>query len=193
MITIQEDQVTPFLNKMASKLKNTKPLMQELSQQMVNAVRENFATEGVSLLGHKWQALKKSTIKSKQKRNRPLSILRDSDKLQSSIYGNATDKEAIVGVAGRIPYAAIHQFGGESYHHPLTRTMRFRLTRGGELQKQDNYPNLVRFAKAGHKNQVNYTMTQNAYLVKIPSRPYLGMGQKQRNLALLLINKFFYG
>jgi phage gpG-like protein len=165
--------------------------MQELSQQMVNAVRENFATEGASLLGHKWQALKPATIKSKQKRKRPLQILRDSDDLQNSVFGRSTAREAIAGVRGNLGYEKIHQFGGEIYHDPITRTLRFKTNRKGDkLRKQKGYPNLVVFDKKGNKQNISYTMTQKSYIVNMPPRPYLGLGKAATQAAIDTVTNF---
>src|SRR5690606_21528653 len=108
MIIIQEDQITPYLNSLAGRLKNTTPLMGELSEQLHGAIQENFLTEGRSLLGVKWQELKPATIKSKQRRKRPLSILQDSSRLFSTISKSYGADYAEAGTNSQ--YAAVHQF-----------------------------------------------------------------------------------
>ena len=75
--------------------KKTKPLMQTLGNILQNEIEASFENES-SPFGQKWQALKPSTIKQKQRRGKSLNILRSDGNLADRWIVKADDKKATV-------------------------------------------------------------------------------------------------
>ena len=73
----------------------TKPLMQTLGNILQNEIEASFENES-SPFGQKWQALKPSTIKQKQRRGKSLNILRLDGNLADRWIVKADDKKATV-------------------------------------------------------------------------------------------------
>ena len=73
----------------------TKPLMQTLGNILQNKIEDSFENEN-SPFGQKWQALKPSTIKQKQRRGKSLNILRSDGNLADRWIVKADDKKATV-------------------------------------------------------------------------------------------------
>jgi|GEM_PF-2714409 len=107
MITILEDKITITLNKIATKAKDTGPLMNLISQNMVEAVRENITTQGRSL-GKTWPA--ESPLTRAMKKGGK-GQLRNSDRLINTLFATYSNSEAAA--ASPLVYAALMHFGGE--------------------------------------------------------------------------------
>lgn len=93
--------------------KKTKPLMQTLGNILQNEIEDSFENES-SPFGQKWQALKPSTIKQKQRRGKSLNILRSDGNLADRWIVKADDKKATVSNntnKNGFAYGLVHQFG----------------------------------------------------------------------------------
>ena len=93
--------------------KKTKPLMQTLGNILQNEIEASFENES-SPFGQKWQALKPSTIKQKQRRGKSLNILRSDGNLADRWIVKADDKKATVSNntnKNGFAYGLVHQFG----------------------------------------------------------------------------------
>lgn len=93
--------------------KKTKPLMQTLGNILQNKIEDSFENES-SPFGQKWQALKPSTIKQKQRRGKSLNILRSDGNLADRWIVKADDKKATVSNntnKNGFAYGLVHQFG----------------------------------------------------------------------------------
>ena len=91
----------------------TKPLMQTLGNILQNKIEDSFENES-SPFGQKWQALKPSTIKQKQRRGKSLNILRSDGNLADRWIVKADDKKATVSNntnKNGFAYGLVHQFG----------------------------------------------------------------------------------
>lgn len=75
--------------------KKTKPLMQTLGNILQNKIEDSFENES-SPFGRKWQALKPSTIRQKQKLGKSSNILRSDGNLADKWIVKADDKKATV-------------------------------------------------------------------------------------------------
>lgn len=73
----------------------TKPLMQTLGNILQNKIEDSFENES-SPFGQKWQALKPSTIRQKQKLGKSSNILRWDGNLADKWIVKADDKKATV-------------------------------------------------------------------------------------------------
>lgn len=93
--------------------KKTKPLMQTLGNILQNKIEDSFENES-SPFGQKWQALKPSTIKQKQRHGKSLNILRLDGNLADRWIVKADDKKATVSNntnKNGFAYGLVHQFG----------------------------------------------------------------------------------
>ena len=93
--------------------KKTKPLMQTLGNILQNEIEASFENES-SPFGRKWQALKPSTIKQKQRHGKSLNILRLDGNLADRWIVKADDKKATVSNntnKNSFAYGLVHQFG----------------------------------------------------------------------------------
>ncbi len=93
--------------------KKTKPLMQTLGNILQNEIEASFENES-SPFGQKWQALKPSTIRQKQKLGKSSNILRWDGNLADKWIVKADDKKATVSNntnKNGFAYGLVHQFG----------------------------------------------------------------------------------
>lgn len=93
--------------------KKTKPLMQTLGNILQNEIEASFENES-SPFGQKWQALKPSTIRQKQKLGKSSNILRSDGNLADKWIVKAEDKRATVSNntnKNGFAYGLVHQFG----------------------------------------------------------------------------------
>lgn len=91
----------------------TKPLMQTLGNILQNEIEDSFENES-SPFGQKWQALKPSTIRQKQKLGKSSNILRSDGNLADKWIVKADDKKATVSNntnKNGFAYGLVHQFG----------------------------------------------------------------------------------
>ena len=93
--------------------KKAKPLMQTLGNILQNEIEASFENES-SPFGQKWQALKPSTIRQKQKLGKSSNILRSDGNLADKWIVKADDKKATVSNntnKNGFAYGLVHQFG----------------------------------------------------------------------------------
>lgn len=125
--TVHDDSVQRLLTNLSGRMKNLRPVMNEIGQRYERRVLENFRDESAPD-GTKWQRLSATTLMMGLSRHKGIgkrgglvkagrsyltnkSLLVESGRLRSRIH-HQTDAESVrIGVAG-IDYAAIHQFGG---------------------------------------------------------------------------------
>ncbi len=106
-IKIEDKEIKDMLNTLLYRLNDMSPVMMEVSEDMRDAVEENFEQEGRP----KWKALSPKTIEQRRKKGYwPGNILIQEGNLVRSIEASHSKDEAVVGT--NLKYAAIHQFGG---------------------------------------------------------------------------------
>lgn len=127
---LDDREVQAALDRLAAKVGNLKPLMSRIGALYERRVLENFQNESAPD-GSKWAPLAADTLMmglGKQKgfkKNGGLSakgkryltgkkILWEMGDLSGSIHFQADSNSVIVGSSGSIPYAAIHQMGGQA-------------------------------------------------------------------------------
>ena len=109
-IKVEDQQVQDLFRRLLAKTSDLKPVMMEISETMLQAVKDNFDTEGARL-GQRWDGLSGVTKKARRTKGTwPGKILQVSGKLLGSISAKYNKTSAIVGAAK--PYAAIQHFGG---------------------------------------------------------------------------------
>lgn len=87
------------------------PLMVAVRQELLAQTEANFADSGRP----NWPALAAPTEAQREKKGKwPGQILQMSGALARSVVGTSDERSAMIGVGSEIPYAAIHQFGGQA-------------------------------------------------------------------------------
>jgi len=160
------------------------PLMRSIAQVLEAETEQNFEAQGRP----GWVPLSEATKRERLKRNKGstvLRILQDRGILAASVSSAYGADFAQVGAGGAASeYAGIHQFGGTITIPPSTRTVRLRTDAKGRLVRQQNNPNLARFAKASGKRARESTVDVDGYTVTIPARPYLPFSGGPENAVL---------
>ncbi|WP_153768155.1 phage virion morphogenesis protein [Labrenzia sp. CE80] len=181
-ITIEDAEVNAVLTRVADAGGDTSALMAEISGAMLFSVQRRFETERAPD-GTPWQRHAPRTAKARLKRSRknaPVTpkILRDSNRLYSSIISEASSDEAAVGT--NLVYAAIHQAGRTVTQYPQSRMVRFR-----KVGRQ------TRFARQAHKRAYDRPVTYGARTIVIPARPYLGFSDTDQTEILAIAEAHF--
>lgn len=108
-IEFENKDVQNALLKLAEKGENLRPLMKNIAGIFASSTEENFKDQGRP----KWQDLKESTKKQREKKRKwPGQILQVEGMLASSLNTYYDNDSAIIG--SNLPYAAIHQLGGQA-------------------------------------------------------------------------------
>jgi len=170
-------------------------LSKRITKRMYNHVMTTFEQEGPG-----WEPLRSRTKKQRlaqgfgegpilnRKRGTGRSLI-------GKIIESSSETKATVGVAGQVPYAAIHQFGGTFNRISQPGRVQLRTTRSGKLERQKKYPNLAVFRKKSvHKmfKEVEYKGGKS-YSIRIPARPYLKFTQELLSDIKKIAVDFFSG
>lgn len=108
-IRLDDEELQRYLNQLAEKTENLRPLMKNIARILEDSVEENFEQQGRP----RWEGLKKATIEQRVKRGYwPGKILQMRGELAASITSDYDENSAVVGT--NKVYAAIHQFGGKA-------------------------------------------------------------------------------
>jgi phage virion morphogenesis protein len=140
--------------------------MAEISGHMLDAVKENFDSEGRP---ERWAELAPSTLKALKRKGKDggKMLNRSAAGLFHSINAQSDATSASVRTNKR--YARIHQFGGTIKHKERSQVLHFTQARKGKMTFGRNGD---RFSK---KRGAKYGMKVNvgAHETTIPARPYL--------------------
>lgn len=108
-IRIENEELQRYLDQLAEKASDLRPLMKNIAGILENSVETNFEQQGRP----KWEGLKKPTIEYRTKHDYwPGKILQMRGELAASITSDYDENSAVVGT-NKI-YAAIHHFGGKA-------------------------------------------------------------------------------
>lgn len=171
-ISITDEVLRAALGRMIATLHDTTPLMQALSEIMVDASARAFQDNADPTTGAPWKPLSASRQRQRANKGRSIAnMLQDSGLLVESIarpsgQGAVRDigpDHALVGTS--IPYAAAHQFGATIQREASPMTVRLRKWKGR-----------IEFAKAKHKRVRIVDTVRKAHTVTIPARPFIGVG-----------------
>ncbi len=159
-VRIENDEISGKLKEMQERGSDLRPVLSLISEDMYDAVMENFETEGHG----NWPRLAASTLRQLRKKGKAggKMLNRSAGGLKSSIQASSDDNMAVVGT-NKI-YAAIHQFGGD-IDIPGRPILFKKYTRG---------KNKGRTLFANEKNAQFGKMSRPG-TIHIPARPYLAM------------------
>lgn len=117
-------ELESFLNGMAKRTTNMRPVMGMIGGKVVTISKEAFEKEQDPISGKAWSPLSPATLKNKAKRGKTQSRkLEDSSDLKKSIDYEATN-DSVEMYAGKV-YAATHFFGDDSRNIKQRRYMPF--------------------------------------------------------------------
>lgn len=178
-ITIDDEAVNAALSRIEAAGRDTRPLMEAITGAMLFSVQRRFETE-TDPDGTPWAPLRPRTA-ARRIRGRPRGtehMLRVTNRLYSSITGEATDTQSTVGT--NLAYAAAHQAGATIRRPARSATVRLRKV-GGR----------TRFARRSHKRARDVDVTIGAHTIVIPARPYLGFSEDDRAEIGAIIEEHF--
>lgn len=169
-ITFDDAAVQEALDRVGAAGGDTSAMMADITAAMLLSTHRRFETES-DPDGKAWAPLKPRTAaqRARGRGNAPANpkILRDTNRLYSSITGQSDDTTSQVGT--NVVYAGIHQTGGTITQYPQSRTIRMRKVGRKRL-----------FAKRTHKRVTEHRATFGTRTIVIPARPYLGFSDEDR-------------
>lgn len=152
-----------ILKQYVKKLSNLKPIMREVSEDMIDAVKENFEKEGRP----PWEKLSQTTIRERARLGYwPGKILQRSGMLLRSIFKKYDESSATVGTNKE--YAPLHQFGGSFVTKPFTQA----------VTKKGRFKSKKRAGKDKKKTDIRFMSSKT---VTIPARPFLTIPDNELN------------
>lgn len=175
-IEVRDEAVRKALNDLAGKVRDLSPVMRIIGEYMVRSTEERFGGQGPAPSGAPWAPLAKSTLRKKKHSK----ILTESGALRGDIHYRLLGTRGVsIGTTGRVPYAAIHQFGGVIEQAARSEIfVRNRYARGA---KKGSF-------KKGTTAGRGFTF--GARRIAIPARPFLGVSATDSNSIVGHINRY---
>lgn len=129
-LEIKDHEIQELLNRLRQRISDLSPAMQAIGAFYERSVLENFKNQSAPD-GTPWQPLSPVTLQLGLAKNKGWSkkggltakgkrylsgkrILWEHGDLEGSIHSQADRNSVTIGTGGHIPYAAIHQFGGQA-------------------------------------------------------------------------------
>ncbi|RWE75449.1 MAG: phage virion morphogenesis protein [Mesorhizobium sp.] len=159
-LRLVDQAVMATLDRIERLAENPASIMASIASFLVSRTQRHFQTEtGPS---GKWKPLSPRTAAGRIGRRRRGTdhILRDTTRLYSSITGESSDSEAVVGT--NLIYGAIHQLGGDVKIPAREQDIHLGRTNRGK-----------RFVRASAKRKETMRVNIGAHTISIPARPYL--------------------
>jgi len=107
-LTVDDKQLKSLLGKISSACRDLTPPLRGWGDKLVEQTRQQFSTES-NPEGDRWQALKPSTLREKQRLGYPSSILTRTGAMKSSIRAKASPRQ--LDLISDSPYLKFHQRG----------------------------------------------------------------------------------
>ena len=118
-LKINDKLLKDYLKKIEKKGTTLKPLLSKIKVIGLEAVEENFESEGRP----KWQPLKLQTLRQRVKRRYTGKILERTADLKKLIVGEIGKDKVTIG--SNLEYAAVHQFGFRKRNIPARPFVKF--------------------------------------------------------------------
>lgn len=189
-IEINDASLLEGLRRLQGQLRDLTPVMRQLSEIMIAASQKAFERRADPATGAAWTPLSASRQRQRAKKGRSaMNILQDSGLLVGSIgrpgiYGvrQIGPFSALVGT--NVPYAAAHQMGATIKREAAPMQVRLRMKKGRS-----------QFAGKRHKRVRVLDVVRRAYTIRIPARPFLGVGEadleKMRKAVAVFLERDF--
>ncbi|PZU43930.1 MAG: phage virion morphogenesis protein [Microbacterium sp.] len=191
-VRVDDAEFRKLFDRAASEGVDMRALFEDVGAYVVMSTQRRFEAEA-GPGAKKWAPFAKSTLRRMSPKRKPPKLLRDRNRLYSSIVAQATGDKALVGT--NLAYAALHQFGGDVTQPPRTQTVAFRFAKEGAGRKFDKDGNVVRvgsklrFAKASTraKSAWRKDVEYGARTFTVPARPYLGIDEADKWEILAIV------
>ncbi|MER8964490.1 phage virion morphogenesis protein [Mesorhizobium sp. M0808] len=159
-IRLVDQAVLATLDRIERLAEHPRTIMSAIAAYLVTSTQRHFERETGA--AGKWQRLSPRTAAKRIGRSQRGygHMLRVTNRLYSSITGEATDTEAAVGT--NLLYAAVQQLGGTVKIPARDQDLHFGKTNRGR-----------RFVKASRKRKETVRVSIGAHSITIPARPYL--------------------
>lgn len=190
-----EQAIYDVLSKLEKKAANLKPILEQISNIVRNAIRNNLAaggrtdgsTSNVTIFSggnQRWVPLAPNTVKAYRKKGYTLepTLRRKQGGLQSTV-GVAPFGGSAIKATANSPYAAIHQYGG-IVHNP-----------GGTayIVTDNGLAVFISNRKAAELESKGITIKRTRpHLIRIPARPWLTLTPKDVQEIVDEIAKYIY-
>lgn len=184
-VSVDDAQLREALARAVVVLKDTTPIMREIAENMRDASERAFLTNSNPATGVAWKPLSKSRRRQRANEGRSdANILQDTEHLMSTVTGKGAGGIFEVGpgfarVGTNVSYAAAHQFGATIQRKAGSVRLGFKYSK--------KYKRML-FASPGDK-KARYGMKADhgPYTIRIPARPFLGVGQQDIDDMLRVI------
>jgi len=162
-VRIENDELTKGLQELQERSADLRPALRVISEDMYDAVMENFDTEGHG----QWPPLAKSTLRQLRKKGKAggKMLNRSAGGLKSSIQ--AVYDENIAAVGTNKIYGSTHQFGADINVEP--RPLLFRKYKRGTNKGRSLF---------SKESNAQFGMKSKAYTIHIPARPFLALTEE---------------
>lgn len=131
-VKITSTKTELFFKGMFDKTKDSRPLMDEVADDMMDSMDQNFESEGRPTL---WKSLKPKTIDRRIKINKwPGPILQVNRDLHKSIQPKVSPLRAVIGT--NLPYARPHQLGSPKQKIPARPFLRLQEDEKQSIKKR---------------------------------------------------------
>ena len=195
-VNIDDAGVRDALGGIDARTRNLYPVMDDIGNALMLSVAMRFESE-TDPSGQAWKVLAPSTIRKKNGSvmRGTEHILQSSRRLHNSITKKVSDNSVIVGT--NLPYAAIHQFGGDVSRYTQTViNSRLSLRRINRTERRKDGSVIARkgmmlFAGDGDKRVVAMARrTVGEATIHIPARPYLGINEDDKAHAIMKLRRY---
>ncbi|MGM4981879.1 phage virion morphogenesis protein [Rhizobium sp. 11_C7_N12_5] len=167
-VSIQDAALSAELDALARRSENRRTFYVQVGEYMLNSTSDSFEKERTPD-GQPWKTLMPATIKRREeKRQTPIKILRASGRLAGSINYRASNDDMTIG--SPLPYAAIHNNGGEIEMPERTQTIYQHYD-----EKNDEIDQ--RFRKKSKSNFARDVLVK-AHSITMPARTYLDISKE---------------
>ncbi|WP_275789708.1 phage virion morphogenesis protein [Pararhizobium gei] len=173
-LELKSTEAREAVNRLVASMSNRQGFYKNVGEHLLNSTADNFRLER-SPEGIPWKRLMPKTIAKREKLGQvPITILRARGRLAGSINMVATNEETRLGTP--VPYAAIHQLGGEIKKKERQQTIYQRYNPKTDTLDQ----------KFRRKSKSNFArdVTVKEHVINIPARPYLGASEADEKIIV---------
>ena len=156
------------LTRLAVLGRSPRPIFQAIANYGENSTRLRFEKQA-GPDGSAWKPSRRALKAGGQTLVKSRRLLRSI----TSVYGGN-----FAAWGSNLPYARIHQLGGDIERAARSVRVRLRTDARGNLMRQANNRNLARFARDGHKRARESWHEVAAYKIRMPARPFLGVNRE---------------
>lgn len=178
LISIRDGNLARALDGIRDRLTHLEPAYQDMGEYMLRRIDQAFRTETDPATGQKWAPLSRRY----KKRKRGPKILTEGGRLRSSINYRPASKGFQIGA--NVPYAAIHQFGGDIVRKAGEQVLVF--------DKNGRFMSHKQAAKL--KEPPKWAIArQGERLIVLPARPFLGASDEDVGRLARILRRYVLG